>query len=200
MEKTTRDFLISQYAQLSNPKEETAIKFSYTYNEVKVKVYFDAYDIDNLQLQMVLSYEQDELYTLLNADAKGSQYIDDLGSLSNRILHEKHLARFYEFLDRHILNDEFEVINYKEDNELKRAKERAKKRKGKKKLSFIAGLRRVKMSERMYRELRNTTSICSETLQRIQNSGMTIVRTDDSERRKKISFLLDKIDAELKKG
>ncbi|PID47478.1 MAG: hypothetical protein CR967_04580, partial [Proteobacteria bacterium] len=58
--------LLQEYGKLKNPKETTAIKYWYQYNNVHVNVYFDSFDVNNPHLSIVLNFEKSYYYTSLN--------------------------------------------------------------------------------------------------------------------------------------
>ena len=66
MKPETREKLLEEYQGLTYPKETTAIKYLYQFHQVNVNIFFDAFDSQNLNLSLVLVFQNNYYYTSLN--------------------------------------------------------------------------------------------------------------------------------------
>lgn len=176
--------------EFTNPA--TALKYHFQHNNVDVNIYFDAYDAESPSMSMILCYNNKYYYTSLNVNntAVRKEYLEEVPSvILNQILDEQNrLDIFFENIEEHILNDDKMVINYKKDicftNTMKYSRSRTD-------LPFLHSLRKVQMSNNMLERLSETMGIKRENLERIQLAGFTIVRTDDPQKRKSLSAIID---------
>jgi len=192
MKKETKNRLESEYNKLKYKELETAIKYRYMYNGVNVNLYFDEYDPDNPCMSMILSYEKEYYYTSLNVKDTNitKEYLEEIPkSILECILDfDAKLDGFFNSIDKHILNNDYCVINYKKDtyfvNTMKYNKNRSD-------LPFLHTIRKVRMTNETLCKLYETMGIDKEILKEIQNKGFTLVRTSDPERRKELTLILE---------
>jgi hypothetical protein len=95
---------------------------------------------------------------------------------------------FFADIEEHILNDDKRVINYERDvcfiNTMKYSRSRTD-------LPFMFSLRKVKMSNDTLERLSETMGVEREILEKIQSAGFTIVRTDDVNKRKSLTAIIE---------
>ena len=60
-------------------------------------------------------------------------------------------------------------------------------------LPFLSGFRKVPMSSKMFNTLRETMGIKKKKLKELQDKGITLVRTADPRRRKKLTVVLESV-------
>lgn len=192
MKLETKEKLLEEYSKLNFPKETTAIKYWYQYKLVNVNVFFDSFDENNPNLAIVLAYDKSYYYTSLNIKNTtiSKEYLAKIPTnILGQILDENNtLDPFFSNIEEHIALNRAKWINYNDDkifsNTLKYYKDR-------KDLPFLSGIKRVPMSNEMFNTLRQTMGIDKTILKKIQSNGMTMVRTSDPKRRKKLTIILD---------
>lgn len=192
MRQEVSDHLMEEYSKLKLKKQFTALKYHFKYNNVDVNIFFDAYDEKVPSLIMILAYEKKYYYTSLNiSNIKArTEYLEKIQpAILNQILDEcNHLNAFFADIEEHILNGAKRVINYERDvcftNTMKYSRSR-------KDLPFMFSLRKIKMSNDMLERLSETMGVGREILEKIQSSGFTIVRTDDVNKRKSLTAIIE---------
>lgn len=191
MKLEVKEHLIDVYNQLEYKAKETCLKYHYLYHNVNVNVFFDAYDEDNLSLCLILVYEKEYYYTSLNIDDTciRFQYLNELPhAILAQITVDKKLTNFYEDMEKHILNDKYYVNYYSKDiiftNTMKYSRDETD-------LPFLANMRRTKMADDTLKRLNASFDIPLSTLREIQQRNLTLVRTDDPKRRKKLTIILE---------
>ncbi|HDN2514150.1 TPA: hypothetical protein P1K40_000332 [Clostridioides difficile] len=191
MKESIKNFLIEKYNELDYKASYTCLKYHYKYNGVNVNIYFDAYDPRSLSLDMILLYDKESYYTPLNISNTNIQteYLKDIPlKILSRILVDEHLIEFYKNMENHILKDNHRVNSYSRDiifvNTMKRIK----------KWSIDLPLWHFVRKFRMYDETLNKLSaradISREILKEVQAHNSTLVRTDDLNKRKKLTIIL----------
>ncbi|PTJ56218.1 hypothetical protein BU006_12730, partial [Mammaliicoccus sciuri] len=66
MKESTFQKLLDDYNKLKNPRETTAIKYEGTFNDVQINIYFDAWDEDNYNFQLILQNKPEYYLNTLN--------------------------------------------------------------------------------------------------------------------------------------
>ena len=198
MKLETKEKLLEEYRGLSFPKETTAIKYWYQYNFVNVNIFFDAFDKDNPNLAMVLAYDNSYYYTSLNIKNTSitKEYLAKIpANILEQILDENNmLDSFFNNIEEHIISNKARWINYSNNEIFSRTlRNTLRDSKGRKDLPFLSGIKRVPMSNEMFNTLTQTMGIDKTILEKIQSSGITMVRTSDPTRRKKLTIILDGI-------
>ncbi len=184
--------LLKNYNELELKRSFTAIKYKFIHKGVNVNLYFDAYDNINPSLTMILALNKSYYYTSLNVKdtALDTEYLEKIPAdiLSEILDDNKKLNDFFIELNTHILDDQFKVINYGKDiiftNTMKYSKNRDD-------LPFLQTIRKVRMSDKTLSKLAVTMGIDFNILRKIQNENMTLVRTDDFNKRKTLTMVLD---------
>lgn len=192
MRQEVRDYLIVEYNKLELKSRFTALKFHFKHKNVNVNIYFDAYDDRVPSMCMILAYERKYYYTSLNIRNTGVQveYLEKIPSviLKQIVDESNHLNAFFADIEDHILNDDKIVINYKRDvyfiNTMKYSRLR-------KDLPFIHFLKKVKMGKNTLKQLSQTLGVEIEILKKIQSAGFTIVRTEDINKRKSLTAIIE---------
>lgn len=196
MKLETKEKLLKEYQVLTHPKETTAIKYWFQYQSVNVNIFFDSYDDNNLNLSMVLIYEGSYYYTSLNINnlALTKEYLIEIpNNILKQLLDENNmLNNFFKSIEDHIASNNAKYINYENDIIFSNTIRYCKKNK-RKDLPFLFGVRKVPMSNEMFNILNETMSIEYNILKKIQNNKMTIVRTSDPKKRKKITIILNQV-------
>jgi hypothetical protein len=198
MKLETKEKLLEEYRGLSFPKETTAIKYWYQYNLVNVNIFFDAFDKDNPNLAMVLAYDNSYYYTSLNIKNTSitKEYLAKIpANILEQILDENNMLNsFFNNIEEHIISKRARWINYSNNEIFSRTlRNTLRDSKGRKDLPFLSGIKRVPMSNEMFNTLTQTMGIDKMILEKIQSSGITMVRTSDPTRRKKLTIILDGI-------
>lgn len=194
MNSKTRQKLLEEYNKLSNPKPTTAIKYIFQYETVNVNVYFDAYDKASLSMCLILNFEKEYYYTSLNINNTNinTEYLKEIPSniLLAILDNNKKLDSFYQSIQTHIEEKTPYIINYKEDKFFNNTLKFNNYRKD---LPFIDGIRKASMTDRTFNNLNATMGIKKNILERIRDSNLALVRTDDPKRRKNITLILEKL-------
>ena len=190
MRKQVRDHLIDEYDSLKVKCKFTALKYRFVHNEVNVNIYFDNYD-GIPSMSIILSYKNKYYYTSLNINNTKvrTEYLKKIPSdiLEKLLDDNKHLNAFFEDIEEHILNNEKTVVNYKKDTCFTNTMKYSRSRKD---LPFLYSLRKVKMSNDTLERLSETMSIDRSVLKNIQSQGLTVVRTDDVDKRKSLVAII----------
>lgn len=197
MTTEVKEKMINDYDSLNFHIGDTFIKYSYVYEGVDVKVYFDASDKQSLSLSLILIKDKMYYYTSLNADNTpvNVEYLHKIPvEILNSILVNKKLSAFFVSLEDHIMNNDPHPGRYLKDklfvNTMKYSYSRDD-------LPFWKGIRRVRMSDKTLRRLSVTSNIEYDTLKRIQAKNMTIVKTRFPEERKMIRIILREAEIDL---
>lgn len=196
MKAEAKEKLLEEYSKLSYKSTITAIKLVFKYNNVSVNLYFDAYDEDVPSLSMILVYNNEYYYTSLNVKNTNitKEYLIEIPQniLINILNVNNQLDDFFKEIDEHILSSEskFWPINYEKDTLFTNT---PKHRGSRKDLPFLQGIRRVPMQDDTLNNLSATMGIDKDILLGIQNEKMTLVRTDDPKKRKKLTAILQGI-------
>lgn len=196
MKIETKEKLLEEYRSLKFPKETTAIKYWYHYNQINVNIFFDSFDDENPNLSMVLVYDKSYYYTSLNINntSISKEFLVEIPKdILEQILDEnKKLDTFFKSIEDHIAISKVKYINYENDVIFSNTIKYCQKIK-RKDLPFLYGIRKVPMSNEMLNTLNETMSINIKILKKIQEHRMTIVRTSDPKKRKKLTIILDGI-------
>lgn len=200
MKNIVKEKLLSDYNGLSYHIDDTFTKYHFTYNDVYVNVYFDAYDIQALSLSVILIYERDYYYTSLNVDNTDTnvEYFHKIPlGILKKILVDNKLDDIFEHLEQHILDNSPTVGRYSKDKLFSSTLKFSGKRKD---LPFWKSIKHVRMSDDTLNRLRVTSNISLGTLKKIQSKNMTLVKTQFPKDRKNIKMILDSkgIDLELR--
>ncbi len=197
MKQEVIDMLTRKYNELEHIDIRTCLKYHFVYNEVNVNIFFDAYDELNPSLTMILVFEKDYYYFPLNIKNVNirKEYLNDLpNSMLNNILVDNQLTAFFENIEKELLSSKPHINYYTKEkifvNTIKYSKD-------KEKLPFLSGIRKVRMQDTTLSMLNETLGIDVEILKKIQNENMTLVRTGDILRRKKITLILNENDIHL---
>lgn len=197
MRPETIENLTRTYMASTHKTSASCLKFHYEYNSVHVNVYFDAFDIQSLSLSIVLMYNQEIYFTSLNIvnNEIENRYLPNLTyEIKNHILVDNRLDDFYNNMEEHLSNDT-PYCNYGYDDKyFRRGVSNASNANA---LVFWSHIRRVRMTDQTLNQLYTQNNISYETLLAIQNNGLTLVRTADPTRRKKLTLILKKFNIEL---
>ncbi len=196
MQKTTKDYLIEQYNNSRQHSKSSCIKFYYEYNDVKVNLYFDAYEPKSTNLSLVLIYEKYYYFKVMNILNKNldSEYLKDIpNQILNRILVDNSLKNFYETMEIKVLNSEPFKTTYNDkifSNTLKYNKKDDE-------LPFWYCIRHKRMTDITLEKLLQSMDISRNTLQEIQSKRLTLVRTPDCNKRKELTVILEEFNIKL---
>lgn len=198
MNNTVIQKLKTEYLNLDFKTKQTALKYYYQFNKVDVNVFFDAYDELNPSLSLILHFDKDYYYTSLNIndDEISNQYLEQIqpNLLVNILDDKKTLNDFYIQMNEKLNSTQPKCIYYKKDTIFTTTLKIPKKRDD---LPFIDGLRKVRMNDITLIKLSKTMSIERQILKEIQNRDLTIVRTSDPERRKKLILILQQYQIQM---
>lgn len=186
--------LIDEYKKINSKKSETAIKYYFVFNKVHVNLYFDNFDIENPCLTLILLYGSDYYTTPLNINLLGKQK-EFLKEVPNAILNEivnsdKKLDSFFYEVKKHIMTEYPKPANYSKDNIFSNKFGNNKNADKTDFLPFLFCIRHLKMTDKTLHNLAETMSIEIEKLRSLQKKGLTLVRTADSKKRKKLTIIL----------
>lgn len=192
--------LINEYSLLKYKGKDTCIKYNIAISDdTKVNLYFDNYDSDNPNLVMIIVY--DGIFFFTNSayrNGRFSNFISFINKSSDdyRVIcaimdEDNSLNEFYAKIENHILNSNGIVTLYAKDKIFTNTMSYNKK--ANKELPFIQTIKKAKMSDEMYNFILETMGVSKDVLNRFRDSGYTFVRTDDSAKRSKISFLINKL-------
>lgn len=191
MKQEVKDKMLSTYQNLSLKKKATCLKYFYKYNKVNVNVFFDAYDEDSMAFNMILAFEKNYYFTPLNItnDKIRKEYLTQIPTeiLSN-ILVDNHLDDFFNTMEDYILNNN-PIINFYNNDKI--FVNTVAFNKNDIDLPFWHHIRKSRMTEKTLEELSERADISRNTLKKIQENGMTLVRTGDPLKRKKLTMILE---------
>ena len=191
MQEHVRAKLLTDYSKLKFKGKGTCVKYRYDYNGVTVNLYFDAFDSDSNTLIMILSIEKKFYFTTLNFmnTCIHKEYLPELPSVFlNRILVNNELDEFYEHMENKILEITPIPVSYKRDIIFTNT---TKFQKGDIDLPFWWHMRKVPMSDDTLEALSERADISRETLLKVQEKGFTLVRTDDIDKRRSLTLILE---------
>ena len=192
--------LINEYSSLKYKGKDTCIKYNIAISDdTKINLYFDNYDSDNQNLVMIIVYDGIFFFTnLVYRNGCFSNFINFINKSSDdyRVIctimdEDNSLNEFYDKVENHILNSNGIVTLYAKDKIFTNTMSYNKK--ANKELPFIQTIKKAKMSDEMYNFILETMGVSKDVLKRFRDSGYTFVRTDDSTKRSKISFLINKL-------
>lgn len=192
MREHVRKKMLDDYSKKLNFKGKcTCIKYRYVYNNVIVNLYFDAYDVNSNSLTLILSTERQFYFTPLNImnTSIRKEYLPEIPSVFlHKILVNNELDTFYAHMEASILKAEPYATSYKKDIVFSTT---VKSQKNKIDLPFWWHLRNKRMSDNTLEQLSERADITRKTLLNIQSKGFTLVRTDDSNKRRKLKLILN---------
>ena len=189
MNEQTRNKMLKDYGQLEFKGKSSCIKYWYTYNNVNVNLYFDAYDEDAMLLTLILNANGQFYLTTLNIINTKIQkhYLLKLPPAFYAILVDGNLNSFYEYMQDRILNLNPYPTSYQHDTifatTLKRQINNID-------LPFWSQIKEVRMSDDMLLQLKEHTNIPVNILYQLKNSGYTLARTVDCSKRRKLKSML----------
>lgn len=190
-----KEMLIKNYNSFKRKVDNSVIKYSYSHKNVKVRVYFDASDYDNLSLVMLLIYGDKCYYSPLRIGDKGiyHSYLPKIpDSILERITNDGHLDDFYDNMTDHLSNDEYGLTSYENDRDFQTInKIKDENSKSKSSPPFLYCIRKKRMSDKMLKLLNQTMNIDENKLKRMQAAKLTIVRTADIRKRKTLTAILE---------
>lgn len=190
MQEHARTKLLDDYSQLKYKGKETCVKYRYDYNGVTVNLYFDAFDPDSSTLTMILSTEKQFYFTTLNSmnTRIRKEYLPKLPSVFlTKILVNNELDEFFTHMENKILNITPIPVSYKKDTIFINT---TKFQKGDIDLPFWWHLRKTHMKDNTLEALSERADISRRTLLEIQKQGFTLVRTDDIDKRRRLTMIL----------
>lgn len=197
MREVVKSKMLFTYQNLSFKKKETCLKYFYKFNNVNVNVFFDAYDENSMTFSIILAYEKNYYFTPLNITNNKirKEYLTQIPiQILSNILVENHLDDFFYSMEEHILTSN-PVINFY-NNEKIFVNTIAFNKKNID-LPFWHFIRRTRMTDDTLEELSERADISRHILKKIQNNGMTLVRTGDPRKRKKLTIILNEEGLEL---
>ena len=115
--------LMNEYDSIDYKMKETCIKYSFNFDDVKVNLYFDNFDIDNPNLVMIIVYNGIFFFTnLVYRNGRFSKFINfiDKSSDDYRVIcaimdEDNSLNTFYTKIENDILNSNSIVTLYVKD-------------------------------------------------------------------------------------
>lgn len=197
MKKEVRDKMLEEYNELSYKGKSTCIKYRYEYNDTSVNIYFDAYDRNSYTLSLILCSERQFYFTTLNImnTLICKEYLPELPNVFlNKIVVDGSLDEFYQHMEEKILNSKPMVLSYKKDTVFRTT---TKVQKGEIDLPFWWHIRKTRMTDTTLEELSERADISREVLRKIQGKNLTLVRTDDSDKRSNLKLILENEGIEL---
>lgn len=192
MNEQVRTKMLTDYSQLNFKGKGTCVKYRYDYNDVTVNLYFDAFDPHSYSLTIILSTEKQFYFTTLNVMNTHirKEYLPELPPIFlSKILVNNELDNFYEHMEEKILEITPIPLSYKKDTIFKKTTEFQKGID----LPFWWHLRKSRMTDDTLEKLSERADISRKTLLAIQEKGFTLVRTDDSDKRRNLKIILDEI-------
>ena len=178
----------------------SVIKYRFKVNSVNVNIYFDEYDKNIPNLSMILIKDNNYYYSSLNIlkPEIDVQYLEAIPSdILQSILKDNKLDDFFKKIENFILENDCYTTSYKNDYIFKNTMFYSVKNKNRKDLPFLQGCRHAKMTEFTYYQLQNTLGINSNILDKVRARNLTLVRTSDISRRKKLTLVLENIGIRL---
>ncbi|WAG30658.1 hypothetical protein [Staphylococcus chromogenes] len=190
MNKKTYDKLLKDYFSLNSPKETTAVKYTGVFNSIHIIIYFDAWDRENLNFQLILHNNTEYYLTTLNIKNNdfSSKYLNNISyTLLSCITIDNSLNEFYSKLEEIINNNNHILINYTKDKQYTNT---CKYNPPKEEL-YLKTLSHKNMTDDMFNWARYNTNIELEKLKKIKRNNLTFVRTPDINKRRKLIVILD---------
>ncbi|MGS5041404.1 hypothetical protein [Staphylococcus saprophyticus] len=188
--------LLNDYASLNNPRETTAIKYNGTFKNIQIHIYFDAWDDNNFNFQLIIHDNSDYYLTTLNImeNSFTSKYLDGISSnLLNSIAIDRSLEDFYLKLEEIINNNKCIFINYNRDSiYINTSKYNPPLDE-----MYLKTLSHKNMTDEMFEWARYNTNIDLDTLNNIRRSNLTFVRTPDINKRKRLRVILENYNINL---
>ncbi|AMG64387.1 MULTISPECIES: hypothetical protein [Staphylococcus] len=191
MNQSTFEKLINDYNNLQYKKVNTAIKYSGVFNKVYINIYFDAWDDENYNFQLILHNNKEYYLTNLNiVNGKfSSKYLIKLPrNIKQSILTNHTLDSFHSKIEDIINKNQFYPINYSKDTLMVNTQ----KFNPPKEEMYIRGLSHKNMTNNMYNWAQTNINISLKTLDLIKHSHLTLIRTNDITKRKKLKVILKK--------
>lgn len=192
MNEQVRTKMLTDYSQLNFKGKGTCVKYRYDYNDVTVNLYFDAFDPGSYSLTMILSTEKQFYFTTLNVmnTRIRKEYLPELPLIFlSKILVNNELDDFYMHMEEKVLEITPIPLSYKKDTIFKNTTEFQKGID----LPFWWHLRKSRMTDDTLEKLSERADISRNTLLAIQEKGFTLVRTDDSDKRRNLKIILGEI-------
>lgn len=189
MKESTFQKLLDDYNKLKNPRETAAIRYMGTFNNVKINIYFDAWDEDNYNFQLILQNKPEYYLNTLNIynNDFSSKYLPKLpANIKEAITVNYKLEEFYIKLEDIIVNNNCSFINYNSDN----VYSNTSKYNPPEEKMYLKTLCHKNMTKDMKDWLELNTNISLNMINKIRNSNLTFVRTSDINKRKKLNVIL----------
>lgn len=189
MKESTFQKLLDDYNKLKNPRETTAIKYEGTFNDVQINIYFDAWDEDNYNFQLILQNKPEYYLNTLNIynNDFSSKYLPKLpDKIKEAITVNYKLEEFYIKLEHIIENNNCSFINYNSD----KIYSNTSKYNPPEEKMYLKTLSHKNMTKDMKDWLELNTNISLNMINKIRNSNLTFVRTSDINKRKKLNVIL----------
>ena len=199
MEKSTRTYLVNKYNRISQKTSATCLKYHYVYNTIHVNIYFDAWDRKSVSLSIVLvSTEAKKYYytplNILNSTMR-TEYLPKIPSqILEKILVNEHLDDFYNKMEEHLLKDQPHINYYNQDKYFVNT---IKYTKNKLDLPFWWYIRNIRMTDETVENLSARADITRDVLKKVQEKGLTLVRTSGPTKRKELTLILQQQGIEL---
>ncbi|MGW7918051.1 hypothetical protein ACWEXK_06525 [Staphylococcus xylosus] len=190
MNTTTFERLLNDYASLNNPRETTAIKYNGTFNDVQIHIYFDAWDDNNYNFQLIIHDNLDYYLTTLNImeNSFTSKYLAGISSnLLKSISIDHSLEDFYLKLEDIIENNKCIFINYNKDS----IYTNTSKYNPPSDKMYLKTLSHKNMTDEMFEWARYNTNIDLDTLNSIRRGNLTFVRTPNINKRKRLRVIFE---------
>lgn len=200
MQQETIDKLKKDYSRMEIQANSSVIKYRFKVNSVNVNIYFDEYDKNIPNLSMILIKDNNYYYSSLNIlkPEIDVQYLEAIPcDILQSILKDNKLDDFFKKIENFILENDYYTTSYKNDYIFKNTMFYSVKNKNRKDLPFLQGCRHAKMTEFTYYQLQNTLGINSNILDKVRARNLTLVRTSDISRRKKLTLVLEEIGIRL---
>lgn len=200
MQQETIDKLKKDYSRMEIQANSSVIKYRFKVNSVNVNIYFDEYDKNVPNLSMILIKDINYYYSSLNIlkPEIDVQYLEAIPfDILQSILKDNKLDDFFKKIENFILKNDCYTTSYKNDYIFKNTMLYSVKNKNRKDLPFLQGCRHAKMTEFTYYQLQNTLGINSNILDQVRARNLTLVRTSDISRRKKLTLVLENIGIRL---
>ena len=190
MREVVKEKLLQEYIALKYKSQSTCLKYYYQYNGVNVNLFFDAYEEEALTFNMILIYDKNYYFTPLNIKNSKirKEYLTQIPlQICHQILVDNQLDDFFHGIEEYILSNSPFPIYYSGDkifvNTLKYSKQNVD-------LPFWHFLRHTRMKDKTLEELSERADISRKALKKIQAANMTLVRTSDPLKRKKLTIIL----------
>ncbi|MBM6629279.1 hypothetical protein JTF04_06230 [Mammaliicoccus vitulinus] len=196
MNTTAFEKLLNDYASLNNPRETTAIKYNGTFNNTQINIYFDAWDDNNYNFQLIIHDYSDYYLTNLNIIDNNftSKYLTGISSkLLNSISIDGSLEEFYIKIEEIIENNKCIFINYNRDSMYTNTSKYSPPSEE----MYLKTLSHKNMADEMFEWARYNTNIDLDTLNNISSSNLTFVRTPDINKRKRLRVILENYNINL---